>query len=102
LIKQPPTLFSHKRKLRDVMAITPSLRRLKVTGKNAESGQRDCPKRKWLAQPLVTTGGGGALPLPTQVCAEAATLECASAAAVSKTSAFMALFSYRVMTNEIS
>ena len=46
-----------------------------------------------LAQPLVTTGGGGALPLPTY-CAEAATLESASAAAVSNASAFMALFSY--------
>ena len=45
-------------------------------------------------------GGGGALPLPTY-CAEAATLESASAAAVSKASALMALFSC-VMTNEIS
>ena len=57
---------------------------------------------KKLAQPLVATGagGGGALPLPTY-CAEAATLESASATAVSKTSAFTALSSC-VMTNEIS
>ena len=58
------------------------------------------PPKAACSQPFVTTGGGGALPLPTY-CAEAATLESASAAAVSKTSAFMALFSC-VMTNEIS
>jgi len=61
----------------------------------------ESPKRKGPAivtgpsiacsQPLVTTGGGGALPLPTPyVCAEAATLKRVSAAAVSTASAFMA------------
>ena len=61
---------------------------------------RSLPNACYSIYPLVTTGGGGALPLPYGAyCAKAVTLKRVTAAAVSSASAFMAP-SFFVMTTE--
>jgi hypothetical protein len=58
--------------------------------KEKGTGTTAGPFQSLAHQPLVTTGGGGALPLPTPyVCAEAATLKSVTATAVKKAIFFM-------------